>query len=352
MTRCPRQLPIWLLPPRAGQTRVSDDFASNVAGVGALAEPASHPYLFVAAQPESVSREEAASACDMSPHTARFHLDRLVDQGLLDVEFRRLTGRTGPGAGRTAKLYRRSEREVSVLPARSYDLAGDILAEAIDRSVHEDRSVGESVAVVAEERGRSMAADEVPPGEEIDRVAHLLERHGYEPRASPDGQVDPAGVIATAISPTFGGGTVLGFDLLRERDAIRARVELVGHQTRLYDDLTATENLRFACDLHGLDPGGVGARARAGRPDRGGGRAGRQLLPGHAAAAGAGPLPGAGAAADAARRAVRGAGPGRPGRGRRPAGRGQAAAGRCRGQPAADRGSAARAAGLRPPDAW
>ncbi len=168
---------------------MSDDFASNVAGVGALAEPARRTlYLFVAAQPESVSREEAASACDMSPHTARFHLDRLVDQGLLDVEFRRLTGRTGPGAGRTAKLYRRSEREVSVsLPARSYDLAGDILAEAIDRSVHEDRSVGESVAVVAEERGRSMAADEVPPGEEIDRVAHLLERHGYEPRASPDG---------------------------------------------------------------------------------------------------------------------------------------------------------------------
>jgi hypothetical protein len=57
--------------------------------------------------------------------------------------------RGAPGRGRdgTAKLYRRSDREVSVsLPARSYDLAGDILAEAIDRSVHEDRSVGESVA--------------------------------------------------------------------------------------------------------------------------------------------------------------------------------------------------------------
>ena len=169
---------------------MSDDFASNVAGVGALAEPARRTlYLFVAAQPDAVSREQAASACDMSPHTARFHLDRLVDQGLLDVEFRRLTGRTGPGAGRTAKLYRRSEREVSVsLPARSYDLAGDILAEAIDRSVREDRSVGDSVAVVAEERGRSMAAEEpVTAGEEIDRVAQLLERHGYEPRADPDG---------------------------------------------------------------------------------------------------------------------------------------------------------------------
>ena len=64
-------------------------------------------------------------------------------------------------------------------------------------------------------------------------------------------------VIATAISPTYGGGTVLGHDLTRGRAAIRARTELVGHNTRLYDDLTATENLRFVCDLHGLDPGGV-----------------------------------------------------------------------------------------------
>ena len=64
-------------------------------------------------------------------------------------------------------------------------------------------------------------------------------------------------VIATAISPTYGGGTVLGHDLTRGRAAIRARSELVGHNTRLYDDLTATENLRFVCDLHGLGSAGI-----------------------------------------------------------------------------------------------
>ena len=64
-------------------------------------------------------------------------------------------------------------------------------------------------------------------------------------------------VIATAISPTYGGGTVLGHDLVRGRATIRSRTELVGHNTRLYDDLTATENLRFVCDLHGIDPGGI-----------------------------------------------------------------------------------------------
>lgn len=66
-------------------------------------------------------------------------------------------------------------------------------------------------------------------------------------------------VIATAISPTYGGGTVLGHDLTRGRARIRATTELVGHNTRLYDELTATENLHFVCDLLGLDPVGVPA---------------------------------------------------------------------------------------------
>ena len=61
-------------------------------------------------------------------------------------------------------------------------------------------------------------------------------------------------LIATAISPTFGGGSVLGFDLRTERSAIRARTDLLSHETRLYGDLTAVENLRFACSLYGCDP--------------------------------------------------------------------------------------------------
>jgi len=61
-------------------------------------------------------------------------------------------------------------------------------------------------------------------------------------------------LIATAISPTFGDGSVLGFDLRAERNAIRARTDLLSHETRLYGDLTAVENLRFACSLYGIDP--------------------------------------------------------------------------------------------------
>ncbi len=61
-------------------------------------------------------------------------------------------------------------------------------------------------------------------------------------------------VVATAVTPTYGRGSVLGFDLVRERDQVRRRTELLGHRTRLYEDLTATENLRFACSLYGVDP--------------------------------------------------------------------------------------------------
>src|SRR3954447_4137758 len=66
-------------------------------------------------------------------------------------------------------------------------------------------------------------------------------------------------LLATALSPTFGTGSVLGFDLQRERDEIRGRLELLGHQARFYGELTAAENLRFVCDLHGLPRRSVGA---------------------------------------------------------------------------------------------
>jgi heme exporter protein A len=66
-------------------------------------------------------------------------------------------------------------------------------------------------------------------------------------------------VMATALSPTYGGGAVLGFDLVGERDEIRRRTDLLSHRTRLYEQLSAAENLRFACALHGADPGVVPA---------------------------------------------------------------------------------------------
>src|SRR5829696_1475395 len=101
---------------------MDDARTAHVTAVAALAEPTRRRlYDHVVRQADPVSRDEAAAATDVPRATAAFHLDRLVADGLLDVVFERRTGRTGPGAGRPAKLYRRAERSVAVsLPERSY----------------------------------------------------------------------------------------------------------------------------------------------------------------------------------------------------------------------------------------
>ena len=97
-----------------------DSLAASASGMGALADPARRAlYRYVAGAGAPVSRDQAAAGVGLPRHTVKFHLDRLVEEGLLDVEYRRLTGRRGPGAGRPAKLYRRAERQIEVsLPER------------------------------------------------------------------------------------------------------------------------------------------------------------------------------------------------------------------------------------------
>jgi len=171
---------------------MSEELAHQVVSVGALAEPLRWAlYRYVAGAAEPVSREQAATAVDLPLHTAKFHLDRLVDEGLLDVEYRRLSGRTGPGAGRPSKLYRRADRQVSItLPERRYDLAGDLLAAAIDRSTRDGTPVGDAVRDVAHAAGLRLAGEAQPQADDADaedqdgvaRVVAVLGEHGYEPR--------------------------------------------------------------------------------------------------------------------------------------------------------------------------
>ncbi len=180
-----------------GVAHMTDDFARQVSGVGALAEPARRAlYLYVVAQPDAVSRDQAAAGVDLPRHTAKFHLDRLVEEGLLETEFRRLSGRQGPGAGRPSKLYRRAERQVEVtLPERHYELAGAILAAAVEAAADGD-PVLDAVARTARAAGRRMAAsvdrarrvDVQGPGldADLDALAEVLGRYGYEPRREGD----------------------------------------------------------------------------------------------------------------------------------------------------------------------
>lgn len=166
---------------------MTDRLSEQAASIGALAEPVRRRlYAFVTAEPEPVSREHAAAGVHVPLHTAKFHLDRLVEEGLLEVEFRRLTGRTGPGAGRPAKLYRRSSREHSVsLPERRYDLAGRILAAGVDRARRGDIGIEAAVAEAAVAEGRRAGGGTdagTGHGSDLERASALLADHGYEPR--------------------------------------------------------------------------------------------------------------------------------------------------------------------------
>lgn len=138
--------------------------------MASLAEPLRRAlYDFVAGGEDAVSRDEAAEALHISRQVAAYHLDRLADDGLLEVEFRRLSGRAGPGAGRPAKLYRRSEQSYDVsIPPRRYELAARILLDAI-RLGDVDSAM---LADAARRTGRVIGA------EGLDRA---LVDTGYEP---------------------------------------------------------------------------------------------------------------------------------------------------------------------------
>jgi predicted ArsR family transcriptional regulator len=168
-----------------------EDFAARVDGVAALAEPVRRElYLYVVAQPEPVSRDQASAGVGVARHTAKFHLDRLVEEGLLETDFKRLSGRQGPGAGRPTKRYRRSARQLTVaLPERRYDLAGRLMAAAIDQSARAGTPVLDSLAHAAAEAGavigqqaRQRVGGRPNRAKRIDAACASLAEYGYEPR--------------------------------------------------------------------------------------------------------------------------------------------------------------------------
>jgi predicted ArsR family transcriptional regulator len=162
----------------------------HVAAVAALAEPTRRRlYDHVVRQPAPVSRDEAAAAVGVPRGTTAFHLDRLVADGLLDVHFERRSGRTGPGAGRPAKLYRRADCAVEVsLPGRRYDLAGELLAGALEEAEASGEAPRDALGRRARLRGRELG-ERVGDGGGRAAVLRVLEEHGFEPRVEDDGAV-------------------------------------------------------------------------------------------------------------------------------------------------------------------
>jgi predicted ArsR family transcriptional regulator len=169
---------------------------TEIEAIALLDEPARRAlYEAVASADRPLSRDEAASAAGVTRALAVFHLDKLVGAGLLDVEYRRLSGRTGPGAGRPSKLYSRGSREVGVsLPDRHYEVPAELLVMALEqvatptardalRSVAHDR--GEGIGAAARQRSGPR------PSRRRLRAAleDTLEARGYEPAETRSGEI-------------------------------------------------------------------------------------------------------------------------------------------------------------------
>lgn len=115
-------------------------------------------YLAVREAPEPMTAAQIAPLFGIHPNVARHHLDRLVADDYLQVSHRRRGGRRGPGAGRPAKHYEPTSKEVSLqFPARRYDLLSELLVRVVERIAPEDAAgVAEEVG---REYGRELAAE-------------------------------------------------------------------------------------------------------------------------------------------------------------------------------------------------
>jgi predicted ArsR family transcriptional regulator len=161
-----------------------DRLDEQVAGVAALEHPLSRQAYRLVLDRDWVSRDTAADALDVARSVAAFHLDKLVEAGLLEARYERLSGRTGPGAGRPAKLYGRSGRQIDLsLPPRRYDLASSLLADAVTRAFSSTIPVDRAVSLVSHETGERIGG-EASRRRKGRRAALMdaLTTHGYEPR--------------------------------------------------------------------------------------------------------------------------------------------------------------------------
>ena len=146
--------------------------------IGRLADPVRRRlYDIVSSRSQPTSREDAAQAAGIRRSLAAYHLDRLVAEGLLETSYARTGERTGPGAGRTAKLYRRSDAEISAsLPPRDYERAAVLLAAALE---HEPTGAARTALVDGAYRLGRASVD--PAGEDPDPLVNALAAAGYEP---------------------------------------------------------------------------------------------------------------------------------------------------------------------------
>ena len=167
--------------------------ADDLTAVALLAEPVRQRlYRYLRDRRQPVGREEAARNAGISVKLAAFHLDRMVEAGLLEIDYRRLTGRVGPGAGRPAKVYSLTQRAFEItLPPTRYALAASMMATALSGDTADG---GQAVLEqVAGEVGRLLGDDARKQARtrhgRREAALRQLEQLGFEPQARGPGDL-------------------------------------------------------------------------------------------------------------------------------------------------------------------
>jgi predicted ArsR family transcriptional regulator len=172
------------------------DIDQQLAGLAGLGDPIRRGlYRHVAERGVPVSRDDAAQAVGISRPLAAYHLDKLVDDGLLEASYQRRSGRQGPGAGRPAKHYLRADRQIELsLPARDYAALAELLAGAVeaDRSGAAQNALSRAAASLGAELGTEAGSHpgaDGHPNQVLAALRQVLAARGYEPYEDADGSI-------------------------------------------------------------------------------------------------------------------------------------------------------------------
>jgi predicted ArsR family transcriptional regulator len=169
------------------------DADQQLTGLAGLGDPLRRAlYRHVAERGVPISRDEAAQAAGISRPLAAYHLDKLVDDGLLEARYHRRSSRRGPGAGRPAKHYVRADRQLELsLPARDYATLAELLAGAVeaDPSGAAKTALDRAAATLGAELGAKAATHPAAAGDALAAVRQTLAGRGYEPYDDADGTI-------------------------------------------------------------------------------------------------------------------------------------------------------------------
>ncbi len=158
-----------------------------MAVIGSLGDPVRRAlYELVVERGGGIGRDEAGKAVGVSRSLAAYHLDRLVEDGLLAARYERRSKLRGPGQGRPAKVYDRAPGEVNIsLPARDYEVPARLLAQAFEHGHADPRAaLAQAARALGEEIGADAARRAGPRASgkrQQQCLRDVLRERGYEP---------------------------------------------------------------------------------------------------------------------------------------------------------------------------